>query len=301
MTVVVDAEGLVTAVGEPGSVRELVRILSRWYQLPSIQLDTVPDAPRTMRIERVPIAQVVRQLLPNLERAGLRIPSRPGRRVRTRPSSFLMMVHDGQGAVTVSGEQASTREVLGLLSRWFHFPIVNPDTIPDDVRSMQFDRLMVDQLVDRLLRGVSVNYVILTNPRTLVPTKVVAAPLSASAGYQAPPVARPGTWGAPASPGDMPMPGSPGEYMPPASGFPMPLPPAEGAMPPVQPMPASPSQPMPNYPVDPNMLPRDPSLPGPQPTTPFPAPGATRPGLIVPPAQPPGAATGIKPPGPPRD
>lgn len=209
-----------------------------------------------------------------------------------------MMVHDGQGAVTVTAEGASTREVLNQLSRWFHFPILNPETIPDIRRSMQFLRVPVAQLVDALLHGANINYVILSNPGTLVPSRVVAAPLSAATAAP-----DPRGRGRTASPAANPVPGYPAMPTPADIIPPMPqdmTPPVEGAMPGIMP----PLEPMPNFPPDPPLLPRDtmppvgPVGPGKAPATaPTPAPGAARPGQMVPvPVTP----TAIKPPGDPR-
>jgi len=300
MAVVVDGRGLVTVAGEQASVREILTVLSRWYELPALNLEAILDSPRAFRIEQVPIPEVVTHLLASVGHTGVRIPARPARRNRGRPSIFLMMVHDGQGAVTVSAEQASTREVLNLLSRWFHFPILNPETIPDTRRSMQFLRMPVAQLVDALLHGAGINYVILSNPGTLVPSKVVAAPLSASTGNQ-----DPRGRGMTATPGVNSVPGYPGaptpaDIMPPMPQDQMPpMPPIEGATPGIMP----PVEPMPSFPPDPPLLPRDmmppvqPPGPGSAPaTSPVPAPGAAKPGLIVPVPVPPG----IKPPGDPR-
>jgi len=288
--VVHDGHGLVTAVGEQASVRELLRVLSKWFELPAIDLQAIPDVRRAVRFEQVPAAQVVKQALASAGWQGVQVPARPRRLPPARPSATLMMVHDGRGAVTVSGEQASIREVLALLSRWFDFPIVNPDTIPDARRSMRFDRVPVTQLVDGLLRNVSVNYVMLADPQTLVPSKVLAAPLSASTGPRAAPQGRAGS-ASPAAVVQFPaMPVSPDDPGPGMLGGPMrPMPPpdgpAHGAMPSMPPMP---SNLQPNYPL----LPADPPSP-PEPTQ---APGASRPGMVVPVPPRPGQA-GVKPPG----
>ena len=290
LTLVHDGHGLVTVVGEQASVRELLRVLSKWFELPAIDLQAIPDVRRAVRFEQVPVAQVVKQVLASVGWPGVQVPARPRRLPPARPSSTLMMVHDGRGAVTVSGEQASIREVLALLSRWFDFPIVNPDTIPDARRSMRFDRVPVTQLVDGLLRNVSVNYVMLADPQTLVPSKVLAAPLSAATG---PRTAAPGRAGSPSPAAVVPFPAmpvspeDPGPAMPgdPMRSMPPPEGPVHGAMPSMPPMP---SNPQPNYPL----LPADPLSP----SEPSQAPGASRPGVVVP-VPPRTGQAGVKPPG----
>jgi hypothetical protein len=282
MSVVHDGHGLVTVVGEQASIRELLRVLYKWFELPAIDLQAIPDVRRAVRFERVPAAQVVKQVLASVGWPGVKVPARPRRLPPARPSASLMMVHDGRGAVTVSGDQASIREVLALLSRWFDFPIINPDTIPDARRSMRFDRVPVTQLVDGLLRNVSVNYVMLADPQTLVPSKILAAPLSASTG----PRGIPGGQNGSAAPAVVPFPAMPAS--PDDPGLAMPGDPT----PPMQPMP-NPSGP-PTLPDSrqPQLQPQGsmPGVVGPA------APGASRPGTVVPVPIRPGQA-GVKPPG----
>ena len=301
VSVVHDGRGFVTVVGEQASIREVLRILSRWFELPSIDLNAIPETALAIRFEQVPVAKVVEDLLVSVGRTGVHVPSRPRRLAPARPTSSLMMVHDGHGSVTVAGERASTREVLTLLSRWFDFPIVNPETIPDIRRSMQFERLPVAHLVDRLLHGTSINYLILADPETLVPSKVAAAPLQqvaprAAPGPQGRAVAVPPAYGAPqpmpASPNE---PASPTEMWPPASPNP-PMYPVDGSAP----GPLPPAQPPSAYPYDPTLMPQDPRQgPPPQGVTPpgaTVAPGTAKPGMVVPgPAQP--GTPPIKPPG----
>jgi hypothetical protein len=288
-----DGNGLVTVVADQASVREVFRVLSRWFDFPALNIDTIPDVRVPVRFERMPVTQVVQRLL---RVAGL--PSAPIT-PRARPASAsraavpLIIVHDGHGAVTVMGEQASTGEVLSILSRWFGFPIINPEAIPNTRGAMRFERVQIAQLVDRLLRGVSLNYVILTNPQTSIPSKVVAAPLSASiSGTQAPAHVPANT-----GPTTVGMPGSGAMMYPPvANGMPMPVPmPVDPAMPmlPMDPMPGGqapyPQGPpsMPPYQV---VQPAPPTSGTPTGTTPGATPGATRPGQMTPaaPAKPPG-------------
>ena len=286
LMVVNDGRGMVTVVGEQASPREVLRVLSRWFEFPGVNLDAIPDTGTPMRFERVPVGQVVDRLLRN---AGLPTPP-GGRKVKAvtapRSSAPLMVVHDGHGLVTVMAEQASLREVLGLLSRWFDFPIASLDAIPDIRSQMHFERLPVGQVVDRLLRNSTLNYVILTNPETLVPTKVLAAQhvaSSAPAGRSAPEVRRylP-------NPTLMPNP----NMMPGMDGAPMPMP---------MPMPIDT---IPGYQVYPPPLASEYAMPQPPnapPAMPAPAPSspaASRPGVMTPPPIQP--APGTKPPGQPN-
>jgi hypothetical protein len=180
--------------------------------------------------------------------------------------------------------------VMGLLSRWFGFPVVNPEAIPDARGTMRFDRMPVAQLVDHLLRSASLNYVILTNPQTAVPSKVVAAPLSAAVAAAPPAPMTPANELGPTTPG---WPGAGNIVYPPVNGgamMPMPVQtPVDPAMPmlPIDPMTAM--QPSPVY------SPNSPGAMGPhgQPVPPAAGqPGAVRPGVMTPPPANPG-----KPPG----
>jgi hypothetical protein len=210
---------------------------------------------------------------------------------RTPP---LTVFHDGQGVVTVLSDQASIREVLVVLSKWFHFPIVNLESIPDTRSPIRFEQVPVAQVVDRLLRSVGLNYVILTNPRTFVPTRVVAAPRLASSGvvYQEEPRGQAGRaalipslfpgpdggyQGSPAQ--TAVMPGTPG-----VSTYPMPAGPGPMPMPMPMPMPADGTGPFPQ-PMPPFPMPEPATLgstPGAAPKT----PAASKPGVVVPVAPP---------------
>lgn len=281
-----DGRGTVTIIAEQASVREVFRVLSRWFDFPTLAIDTLPDARVPVRFERMPVSQAVQRLL---RLAGLPpAPITPRARAAGVRRSPLVLVHDGHGAVTVMADQASTREVMALLSRWFGFPVVNSEAIPDARGTMRFDRIPVAQLVDRLLRSASLNYVILTNPQTSVPSKVVAAPLSA-ARSNAPPAQM-----APGNEVNSAVPGWPGPanmaYPPVMPGGTMPMP-----MPMPMPVPVDPAMPM--LPIDPSMggQPYPPALPGGTPNQPSTQsapgnPGAVRPGVMTPtnPAKPPG-------------
>ena len=271
-----DGDGLVTLDAERASVREVLRILCKWFDLAAVDPDAIPDVRRTLRFERMPVTQVVRQLLVSAGRGDVVVPARLRRLAPVRPSNWLMMVHDGRGTVTVAGEQASTREVLAVLSRWFDFPIVNPQTIPDARRSMQFAGVPVGRLVDALLHPLKVNYVILTNAQTLVPTKVVAAPVTASAGYPGVPPGQRGN----AATATAPIPGpSAVQPLPANDSLPVPMPMPTGEPPDVPQPPA-----MVPYPLPPTDQPQG-QMPVPIPVPsaiPAPTPGASRPGMTVP-------------------
>jgi hypothetical protein len=282
-----DDRGLVTVIAEQASVREVFRVLSRWYDFPSLDIEAMPDLRVPVRFERVPVTQVVQALLRVAGLASASVTPRPRAAAAVRATAPLILVHDGHGLVTVMGEQASTREVLSILSRWFGFPVVNPEAVPDTRGTMRFEGVQVAKLVDRLLRGASLNYVILTNPQTSVPSKVVAARLSpAQPGTQVRAPLAPGG----AGPTTITMPGSGAIAYPPANGTPMPMPmpvpvPIDPAMPmlPIEPMPGT------QMPTGPGSPPASPPHQGVQPNAPG-APGAAKPGVMTPaaPAKPPG-------------
>lgn len=284
--VVNDGRGMVTVVGEQASPREVLRVLSRWFELPGVNPDAIPNTRSPMRFERVPVGQVVDRLLRNAGFPTLPVGSKVKAVTAPRSSAPLMVVHDGHGLVTVMAEQASLREVLGLLSRWFDFPIASLDAIPDTRSQMHFERLPIGQVVDRLLRNSTLNYVILTNPETLVPSKVLAAQHVASgapAGRSAPQDPR---YQAFPNPTLMPNP----NMMPVMDGAPQPMP--------------MPVETMPGYQVYPPPLASEYAMPQPPnapPAMPAPAPSppaASRPGVMTPVPGQPGPAT--KPPGQPN-
>jgi hypothetical protein len=286
LTVFHDGHGLVTVMADHATREEVLALLSKWFGLPKLTPQGRPDARGPIRFDRVPVAQVVDRLLRGDDRG------RPA--VRTAP---LAAVHDGRGLVTMVGEEANLRDVMRLLSKWFAFPILNLEAIPEARTPVRFECVPVTQVVDRLMRGVYLNYVMLTNPVTSFPTKVVAAPAAAAAvtaggspqgaGRASPATLIPSLSGS----GDMP-PGAVGGYPYPfpainSSGQPMP-PGMEGVMP----VPQSPNDPMPIYQLMPPIAPPGSASPTPAPVT----PGAARPGVLVPgqapvppPTKPPGA------------